>query len=81
MFRLLLALLVIVAFMAGRTPTVSRPDYPSTGEPRRVGAPNKDLYGNPVERAIGGYRVDPRGDLYEEHNPDTAVLDLGPPSS
>jgi hypothetical protein len=39
------------------------------------------MYGNEVQRAIGGYRVDPRGELYEEHNPDTAVLKLGSPSS
>ena len=43
--------------------------------------PNVDIYGNEVERAVGGYRVDRDGDLYEEHNPDTAVLELGPPAS
>ena len=52
-----------------------------TSHVRRVSAPNLDIYGNEVERAVGGYRADPLGELYEEHNPDTAVLKLGPPSS
>jgi hypothetical protein len=81
MFRVLLALLVAMAFLAGRTPTVSPAERPSWQEIRRVQAPTRDIYGNQVDRAVGGYRVDPRGDLYEEHNPDTAVLKLGPPSS
>jgi hypothetical protein len=37
-----------------------------------------DLYGNDISNAVGGYRVDPYGELYEEHAPDTAVLKLGP---
>ena len=37
-----------------------------------------DLRGNPVEPAIGDYRTDPRGDLYEWHAPDTAILKLDP---
>ncbi len=41
-------------------------------------SPRLDLYGNPVESAVGDYRTDPRGDLYERHAPDTAVLELGP---
>lgn len=79
MFRLLLALAVGLSFMAGRSPAVihSGPE----AEVRRVSAPNVDIYGNQVERALGGYRADPMGELYEEHNPDTAVLKLGPPSS
>ena len=41
-------------------------------------APRLDLYGNPVEPAVGDYRTDRRGDLYERHDPDTALLRLGP---
>ena len=41
-------------------------------------APRLDLYGNPIEPAVGDYRTDPRGDVYERHAPDTAVLRLGP---
>ena len=81
MLRVLLALAVSLAFMVGRTPTVSPAERQVEGARARVSAPNIDIYGNRVERAVGGYRVDVRGDLYEEHNPDTAVLELGPPSS
>jgi hypothetical protein len=77
----LLALVVALAFIAGRTPAISPAEHLTTGELRHVGSPNTDIYGNQVERAVGGYRVDPRGELYEEHNPDTAVLKLGPPSA
>ena len=81
MLRLLLALAVALAFVAGRTPTVSPAEHHTEGELGRVSGPNTDIYGNQVERAVGGYRVDLRGDLYEEHNPDTAVLKLGTPST
>lgn len=50
-----------------QSPTVSR-------EPRI------DLYGNPIDEAMGDYRLDGRGDLYERHAPDTALLKLAPPS-
>ena len=81
MLRLLLALTVALAFLAGRAPAISPAERHVNGEFHRVSSPNTDLYGNEVERALGGYRVDPRGELYEEHNPDTAVLKLAPPSS
>ena len=40
-----------------------------------------DIYGNEIEDAVGDYRVDPRGDVYESHSPDTEVTHLGPPES
>jgi hypothetical protein len=40
-----------------------------------------DRYGNPIETAIGDYRVDRRGEVYERHSPDTAVPHLGVPST
>jgi hypothetical protein len=40
--------------------------------------PRIDVYGNEVDEAVGDYRIDPGGDLYERHSPDTAVLTLGP---
>ncbi len=40
-----------------------------------------DMYGNQIDEAVGDYRVDPRGDLYEEHSPDTALLELSPPGA
>jgi hypothetical protein len=42
--------------------------------------PQFDVYGNQIDEAVGDYRVDPRGDMYEGHAPDTALLKLGPPA-
>jgi hypothetical protein len=41
--------------------------------------PQYDVYGNEVDDAVGGYRIDPLGDEYEEHSPDTEIVRLGPP--
>ena len=41
--------------------------------------PQFDVYGNEVDDAVVGYRIDPRGDEYEEHSPDTEIVRLGPP--
>ena len=46
-----------------------------------AGEPQFDVYGNQIDEAVGDYRVDPRGDLYEQHAPDTALLKLGPPGA
>jgi hypothetical protein len=43
-------------------------------------APHVDLYGNEIEDALGDYRIDPRGDVYESHSPDTEVTHLSPPT-
>ena len=43
--------------------------------------PQFDVYGNQIDDAVGDYRIDPRGDLYEQHSPDTALLTLGPPGA
>jgi len=40
-----------------------------------------DKYGNPIETAIGDYRIDPRGEMYERHSPDTAVTRLAVPKT
>jgi len=81
MLRVLIGGIVVVAFFAGRTPAVWSTSPQPASEVPPVIAPNVDVYGTPVEPAVGGYRVDFEGDLYEEHNPDTAVLELGSPSS
>jgi hypothetical protein len=81
MLRVFLGLAVVTSFVAGRTPAVSSGANDSVEDIRVVDAPELDIYGNQVEGAVGRYRVDPLGDLYEEHNPDTAVLELGPPST
>jgi hypothetical protein len=42
--------------------------------PRRL-----DLYGNEVEDAIGDYRLDRHGSIYERHSPETALAPLPAP--
>lgn len=44
-----------------------------------AGEPRIDLYGNEVEDAVGDYRIDVRGDIYERHSPDTEVTQLASP--
>jgi hypothetical protein len=64
------------------TTTVSLPAQGDEVEPGdQFAEPRLDLYGNEVSDAVGDYRVDPRGYLYERHAPDTAVLKLGPPGA
>ena len=41
--------------------------------------PRFDLNGNEVDDAVGDYRVDSQGQLYEGHAPDTALLHLSAP--
>ena len=41
--------------------------------------PRVDLNGNEIDVAVGDYRVDPRGELYERHAPDTALIHLSAP--
>jgi hypothetical protein len=43
--------------------------------------PRIDLYGNEVEEAVGDYRIDFDGEVYERHSPDTEVARLGTPSA
>ena len=39
-----------------------------------------DVYGNQIDDAVGDYRVDWGGDMYERHAPETAVLKLPSPT-
>jgi hypothetical protein len=41
--------------------------------------PRIDLSGNEVDDAVSDYRVDMRGEMYERHAPDTALLRLSAP--
>ena len=41
--------------------------------------PRVDLNGNEIDEAVSDYRVDGRGEMYERHAPDTALLHLGAP--
>jgi hypothetical protein len=43
--------------------------------------PRVDLYGNEVEAAVGDYRIDVRGGIYERHSPETEVTRLGAPAT
>jgi hypothetical protein len=38
-----------------------------------------DLFGNEVEGAVTDYRLDPRGEMYERHSPETEIPRLGAP--
>ena len=41
--------------------------------------PRFDLNGNEIDDAVGDYRIDARGEMYELHAPDTALLHLSAP--
>jgi hypothetical protein len=41
--------------------------------------PHVDLNGNEIDDAVSDYRVDQRGEMYERHAPDTALLHLSAP--
>ena len=60
------------------TSIYSTADEPSYDSERR--AFTVDRYGNQIEEAMGDYRVDPRGDIFERHSPTTAVPRLPDPS-
>lgn len=56
-------------------------NLPTAGVSREEWAePRVDLNGNEIDAAVGDYRVDTRGELYERHAPDTALLHLGAPT-
>jgi len=38
-----------------------------------------DRYGNEIETAVGDYRIDVLGEIYERHAPDTEVAKLSAP--
>ena len=87
MFRVFLMCCVIASFSLGWHSTtvsgaVSWPVSEPDGVPPEPQAEmREDLYGNDVSPAVGEYRIDGLGELYEEHAPDTALLKLGPPST
>jgi hypothetical protein len=94
-FRWILAAIWIAAFFTGRAvsdvsgtvsdvsgqqPLIAAPVSNTAPTPRlRPNGPRIDLYGNPVDTAVTDYRVDPRGELYERHAPETAVQKLPSP--
>jgi hypothetical protein len=52
-------------------------ELPASGE--EWAEPRIDLNGNQIDDAVGDYRVDRRGEMYERHAPDTALLHLSAP--
>ena len=79
MFRVFLTCCVITSFGLGWYSTTVSGSDDVQSEPRQE--IQEDIYGNDVSPAVGEYRVDGLGDLYEAHAPDTALLKLGPPST
>jgi len=76
----IVGLMWVLALLAGHTSAVSQPDHERPENlDSQFAEPHIDLFGNEVSEAVGDYRVDRLGDLYERHAPDTAVLKLGPP--
>lgn len=73
------AVIWVLGFLiAGNTTAVSGAHVQQTDTESGFSDTRIDLYGNDVSDAVGDYRVDPYGELYEGHAPDTAVLKLGP---
>jgi hypothetical protein len=54
------------------------PELPASDE--EWAEPRIDLNGNEIDDAVGDYRIDRRGEMYERHAPDTALLRLSAPS-
>jgi len=69
-------------FQESSTAAVSDPgDTDEPFPPDRTESSRMDRYGNQIETAVGDYRIDRRGEMYERHSPDTAVPRLGVPGA
>jgi hypothetical protein len=70
-----------VAFLPPHTTTsvldVETPAFPQRDDD--WAEPRVDLNGNEVDVAVGDYRVDRSGEMYERHAPDTALIHLTAP--
>ena len=65
-----------------RSTTTSVLDVGASALPQRDddwAEPRVDLNGNEIDAAVGDYRVDTRGEMYERHAPDTALIHLSAP--
>jgi hypothetical protein len=65
----------------GTSSAAADPGRPDVEAPAPATFSRLDIYGNEVDAAVSDYRIDPHGDLYESHAPDTALLKLSSPSS
>ena len=84
--RVWFVLISMTALLAGGTvwsavigPAAARGFDPSTAVNAGAIEPRVDRYGNEIEDAVGDYRIDPGGDVYESHSPDTEVTRLSVP--
>ncbi len=87
----LLALLVVVMFgwgrVAGTTAASNRLGLPRITSPELFMEPETppdvrfDQHGNRIDRAVGDYRVDRRGTLYEGHAPQAPLPRLKVPTT
>ena len=66
---------------AGRIAVDADQLYATPAPATAVPVDRVDLFGNNIDAAVNDYRVDPRGELYERHAPDTEVLRLGAPGT
>jgi hypothetical protein len=48
---------------------------------RDANASDEDLRGNEITHAVASYTLDAAGALYEEHSPDTELLNPAPPET
>jgi hypothetical protein len=71
------------SFAPPGTRTAPMPDGAMSSDAFDAGSasePRVDLYGNDIDDALGDYRIDIRGDIYERHSPGTEVTQLAAPS-
>lgn len=88
LMRSALCLAVIIAgvvlFSRDDSRTVSASSGRSNAEIVDARDTRRDVYGNDIAPAVADYLVDPYGQMYERHAPDTALLDtreLPPPGT
>jgi hypothetical protein len=72
----------VVLFSREDSRTVSAPfGPPNNAEIADARDTRRDVYGNEIAPAVGDYFVDPYGEMYERHAPDTALPEIGEPES
>jgi hypothetical protein len=84
LLRIFLSVVSVAVLLGGcETTTVSPANEGSAPIFRHldIDLPRIDLYGNEINDAVGDYRIDAGGVLYERHRPHLALPKLGPPST
>ena len=81
-FYMVVIIAGVVVFTRDDIPTVS-PTSARVQSEEIVDARDtrRDFNGNVIAPAVADYFVDPYGEMYERHAPDTALLELGQPES